>query len=77
MSVDKYLGLTVHPATNGKRQREVAIIGVGHTPWLLVHKDPEWKGGVVDGRATDSRYNVYPIPTAELSANPNLKNDNY
>lgn len=37
----------------------------------------QWKGGVVDGRATNSRYNVYPIPTAELSANPNLKNENY
>ena len=37
----------------------------------------QWKGGVADGRATDSRYNVYPIPTAELSANPNLSNENY
>jgi len=37
----------------------------------------QWKGGVVDGRATESKYNVYPIPTAELSANPNLKNENY
>ncbi len=37
----------------------------------------QWKGGVVDGRSTNSKYNVYPIPTAELSANPNLKNENY
>lgn len=37
----------------------------------------QWKGGVLDGRATDSKYNTYPIPTAELSANPNLTNDNY
>lgn len=37
----------------------------------------QWKGGVVDGRATESKYNVYPIPTAELSANPNMKNPNY
>lgn len=37
----------------------------------------QWKGGTLDGRATDSKYNVYPIPTAELSANPNIKNDNY
>lgn len=37
----------------------------------------QWKGGVADGRATDGRYNVYPIPTAELSANPNLSNENY
>jgi len=37
----------------------------------------QWKGGVIDGRSTDSKYNVYPIPTAELSANPNLSNENY
>jgi hypothetical protein len=37
----------------------------------------QWKGGVLDGRSTDSKYNVYPIPTAELSANPNLSNENY
>lgn len=37
----------------------------------------QWKGGVLDGRSTDSKYNIYPIPTAELSANPNLSNENY
>lgn len=37
----------------------------------------QWKGGVKDGRATDHKYNVYPIPEAELSANPNLSNINY
>lgn len=37
----------------------------------------QWKGGILDGRSTSSRYNVYPIPTAELSANPNLHNANY
>lgn len=37
----------------------------------------QWKGGVLDGRSTDSKYNVYPIPTAELSANPNLHNEYY
>lgn len=37
----------------------------------------QWKGGVLDGRATDSKYDIYPIPTAELSANPNLTNENY
>lgn len=37
----------------------------------------QWKGGVIDGRSTNSKYNIYPIPTAELSANPNLSNDNY
>lgn len=37
----------------------------------------QWKGGVLDGRGVDRRYNVYPIPAAELSANPNLKNELY
>lgn len=37
----------------------------------------QWKGGVVDGRAVDSKYNVYPIPASELTANTNLKNANY
>ena len=37
----------------------------------------QWKGGVLDGRAVDTRYNVYPIPSTELSANPNLKNEHY
>ncbi len=37
----------------------------------------QFKGGAVDGRATDSKYNIYPIPYTELSANPNLYNENY
>lgn len=37
----------------------------------------QWKGGVKDGIAVDSKYNIYPIPTADLTANPNLSNSNY
>lgn len=37
----------------------------------------QWKGGVLDGKAVDARYNIYPIPASELSANPNLKNELY
>lgn len=37
----------------------------------------QWKGGSLDGTAVDARYNIYPIPSAELSANPNLKNELY
>lgn len=37
----------------------------------------QWKGGVKDGRAVDSKYNIYPIPTSDLTANPNLYNENY
>ena len=37
----------------------------------------QWKGGIKDGRAVDSKYNIYPIPASDLTANPNLKNENY
>jgi hypothetical protein len=37
----------------------------------------QWKGGVKDGVAVDSKYNIYPIPATEISANPNLINTNY
>jgi starch-binding outer membrane protein, SusD/RagB family len=31
-----------------------------------------WKGGVASGTAVDSKYNLYPIPSDDLSANPGL-----
>ncbi len=37
----------------------------------------QWKGGISGGQAVDSKYNYYPIPNTELTANPNLHNDNY
>lgn len=37
----------------------------------------QWKGGVVDGKAVDRKYEVYPIPATELSVNNNLSNPNY
>jgi hypothetical protein len=37
----------------------------------------QWKGGVKDGIAVNDRYNIYPIPASELTANPNLSNANY
>ena len=38
----------------------------------------EWKGGVRNGRSVSSHYNLYPIPSSDLMANPNLKqNLNY
>jgi starch-binding outer membrane protein, SusD/RagB family len=37
-----------------------------------------WKGGVKAGGATDAHYNVFPIPSSDMGANPNLKqNDGY
>ena len=32
-----------------------------------------WKGGVSQGQAVDTKYNIFPIPSADISANPNLK----
>jgi hypothetical protein len=32
-----------------------------------------WKGGVASGRAVESKYNIFPIPSNDLSSNPNLK----
>lgn len=37
----------------------------------------QWKGGVKDGKAVDSKFNYYPIPTSDLTANPNLYNEEY
>ena len=31
-----------------------------------------WKGGVADGISTDEKYNVFPIPSTDIGANPNL-----
>ena len=35
----------------------------------------DYKGGAPAGRAVDNKYNVYPIPYAEQTANPNMKQD--
>lgn len=32
-----------------------------------------WKGGVASGRASDIKYNIFPIPVTDLSSNPNIK----
>lgn len=37
-----------------------------------------WKGGVASGTAVDDKYNIFPIPAANRTANPNLtQNDGY
>jgi hypothetical protein len=37
-----------------------------------------WKGGVLGGTAVADKYNVFPLPSTDLSANPNLvQNPNY
>ncbi|HET6556415.1 MAG TPA: RagB/SusD family nutrient uptake outer membrane protein [Prolixibacteraceae bacterium] len=37
----------------------------------------QWRGGVKDGMAVNDKFNIYPIPATEISANPNLSNENY
>lgn len=37
----------------------------------------EWKGGVQAGQAVNAKYNYYPIPSTDLTANPNLSNPEY
>ncbi len=37
-----------------------------------------WKGNIKDGRSTDAKYNLFPLPAADVNANPNLnQNPNY
>ncbi len=33
----------------------------------------QWKGNVMNGQATDSYRNLFPIPASEVAANPNIK----
>lgn len=33
-----------------------------------------WKGAVAAGKSTDAKYNVFPIPSSDINANPNLSN---
>ncbi len=32
-----------------------------------------WKGNALNGRAVDEKYNIYPLPSDDVQANPNLK----
>ena len=32
-----------------------------------------WKGGVADGKSTNSKYDLFPIPSSDIGANPNLE----
>ncbi len=33
----------------------------------------EWKGNVPDGRVTDDKFKLFPIPASDIGANPNLE----
>ena len=32
----------------------------------------DFKGGVMAGTGVDAKYNIFPIPSADINANPNL-----
>ena len=37
-----------------------------------------WKGNIKDGRSTDAKYNLFPLPAQDVNTNPNLsQNPNY
>lgn len=67
-----------------ERARELYLEGFRRTDLIRFNKfagttDYQWcyKGGDAKGKDVDQKYNLYPIPQVELSANPNLKNENY
>ncbi len=66
-----------------ERARELHWEATRRTDLIRYHKFTtsdyiwQWKGGVKDGMAVDSKYNIYPIPTTDLTANPNLYNEDY
>jgi hypothetical protein len=53
----------------GKRRTDLIRFGLftgGSYLW-------DWKGNTQPGAATDPHFNLYPIPSNELIANPNMK----
>ena len=64
-----------------ERGRELYSEGVRRTDLIRFGKYTSgyawnWKGGDIDGKDVDSKYSLLPIPEAELSANPGLKQYN-
>ena len=66
-----------------ERARELYLESVRRTDLVRFDKFTsgeylwQWKGGVLDGRSVDDKYNFYPIPDTDLTANPNLSNPLY
>ena len=66
-----------------ERARELYLESVRRTDLIRFNKFVsadyiwQWKGGVLDGRAVTKKYNIYPIPDTDLTANPNLHNPLY
>jgi starch-binding outer membrane protein, SusD/RagB family len=66
-----------------ERARELYWEGVRRTDLIRHSKFTtadyvwQWKGGTKEGKAVDNKYNYYPIPATDLTANPNLFNTGY
>lgn len=66
-----------------ERARELYLESVRRTDLVRFDKFTtedyiwQWKGGVLDGRAVNDKFNYYPIPDTDLTANPNLSNPQY
>lgn len=62
-----------------ERGREMYWEGVRRTDLIRFGKFTtasylwQWKGNVMDGQATESYRNLFPIPASEVAANPNIK----
>ncbi len=56
-------------------QRRTDLVRFGK--FTTADKIWQWKGGTLEGRAVDAKYNIYPIPASELTANSNLSNELY
>ena len=61
-----------------ERARELFWEGLRRTDLIRYNKFTTgsylwaWKGGVASGTQVDSKYNIFPIPSTDLTANPNL-----
>lgn len=66
-----------------ERARELYLESVRRTDLIRFDKFTtdsyiwQWKGGVLEGRSVESKFNIYPIPDTDLTANPNLSNPQY
>jgi len=51
---------------------------IRHDKFAGSNKIWTWKGNIKEGRETDLKYNLYPLPAQDVNANPNLsQNPNY
>lgn len=66
-----------------ERARELYLESVRRTDLVRFDKFTtadylwQWKGGVLEGRAVQDKFNYYPVPDTDLTANPNLSNPEY